>query len=95
MSTDTDTLLLEFPNQPLMTNVYIRNHAKAAVPLLWSRVQVSGIPILILPNVDLKLAMAVKVPCMPCLFELSCCELGTRSKMVVHLGNTASMDVQF
>ena len=40
MSTDTDTLLLEFPNQPLWTNVYIRNHAKATVPLLWSRVQV-------------------------------------------------------
>ncbi|XP_052209356.1 uncharacterized protein LOC127812870 isoform X2 [Diospyros lotus] len=42
MSTDTDTLLMEFPNQPLMTNVYIRNRAKAAVPLLWSRVQVYG-----------------------------------------------------
>ncbi|XP_057477166.1 uncharacterized protein LOC130764890 isoform X1 [Actinidia eriantha] len=42
MSTDTDTLLLEFPNQPLMTNVYIRNHAKATVPLFWSRVQVQG-----------------------------------------------------
>ncbi|CAK9158810.1 unnamed protein product [Ilex paraguariensis] len=38
-STDTDTLLMEFPNQPLMTNVYIENEAKAAVPLLWSRVQ--------------------------------------------------------
>ncbi|KAE9464472.1 hypothetical protein C3L33_03589, partial [Rhododendron williamsianum] len=35
MSTDTDTLLLEFPNQPLWTNVYIQNHAKATVPLLW------------------------------------------------------------
>jgi hypothetical protein len=42
MSTDTDTLLLEFPYTPLMTNVYIRNHAKATVPLLWSRVQVQG-----------------------------------------------------
>ncbi|XP_057959544.1 uncharacterized protein LOC131152008 [Malania oleifera] len=42
MSTDTDTLLLEFPYQPLWTNVYVRNHAKAAVPLLWSRVQVQG-----------------------------------------------------
>ncbi|KAL8110021.1 uncharacterized protein LOC141672459 isoform X1 [Apium graveolens] len=41
-STDTDTLLLEFPYQPLMTNVYIENQAKAAVPLLWSRVQVQG-----------------------------------------------------
>ena len=40
-STDTDTLLLEFPYQPLMTNVYIENEAKAAVPLLLSRVQVS------------------------------------------------------
>ncbi|XP_057969132.1 uncharacterized protein LOC131158347 [Malania oleifera] len=42
MSTDTDTLLLEFPNQPLWTNVYVQNHAKASVPLLWSRVQVQG-----------------------------------------------------
>ncbi|KAL8128611.1 hypothetical protein V2J09_017766 [Rumex salicifolius] len=42
MSTDTQTLLLEFPNQPLWTNVYIQNHAKATVPLLWSRVQVQG-----------------------------------------------------
>ncbi|KAK9273478.1 hypothetical protein L1049_018288 [Liquidambar formosana] len=41
-STDTDTLLMEFPNQPLWTNVYVRNHAKASVPLLWSRVQVQG-----------------------------------------------------
>ncbi|KAK9266622.1 hypothetical protein L1049_003574 [Liquidambar formosana] len=42
LSTVTDTLLLEFPNQPLWTNVYIQNHAKASVPLLWSRVQVQG-----------------------------------------------------
>nr|GMC58868.1 uncharacterized protein LOC109186463 isoform X3 [Ipomoea batatas] len=42
MSTDTDTLLLDFPNQPLWTNVYIHNHARATVPLLWSRVQVRG-----------------------------------------------------
>ncbi|KAK2968224.1 hypothetical protein RJ640_027356 [Escallonia rubra] len=42
MSTDTDTLLLDFPNQPLWTNVYVRNGARAAVPLLWSRVQVRG-----------------------------------------------------
>ncbi|RVW52364.1 hypothetical protein CK203_072021 [Vitis vinifera] len=41
-STDTDTLLLEFPYQPLWTNVYVRDHAKATVPLLWSRVQVQG-----------------------------------------------------
>ncbi|GFP82873.1 hypothetical protein PHJA_000430400 [Phtheirospermum japonicum] len=40
-STVTDTLLMDFP-QPFLTNVYIRNQAKAAVPLLWSRVQVQG-----------------------------------------------------
>lgn len=40
LSTDTETLLLEFPFQPLWTNVYIRNRARASVPLLWSRVQV-------------------------------------------------------
>ncbi|XP_073315602.1 uncharacterized protein [Primulina huaijiensis] len=40
-STYTDTLLMDFP-QPFLTNVYIQNHAKAAVPLLWSRVQVQG-----------------------------------------------------
>lgn len=43
MTTDTDTLLMDFPNQPLLTNLYIQNFAKAAVPLLWSRVQVSKI----------------------------------------------------
>ncbi|KAJ8774786.1 hypothetical protein K2173_017232 [Erythroxylum novogranatense] len=42
MSSETDTLLLDFPNQPLWTNIYIQNHARAAVPLLWSRVQVQG-----------------------------------------------------
>ncbi|KAL9313485.1 hypothetical protein ACSQ67_018937 [Phaseolus vulgaris] len=42
MTTDTETLLLEFPNQPLWTNVYVRNKARATVPLLWSRVQVQG-----------------------------------------------------
>ncbi|XP_019191996.1 PREDICTED: uncharacterized protein LOC109186463 isoform X2 [Ipomoea nil] len=42
MSTDTDTILLDFPNHPLWTNVYIQNHARATVPLLWSRVQVRG-----------------------------------------------------
>lgn len=41
-STETNTLLMDFPNQPLWTNVYVRNHAKASVPLLWSRVQVQG-----------------------------------------------------
>ncbi|WOL09055.1 hypothetical protein Cni_G17808 [Canna indica] len=42
LSTQTDTLLLEFPYQPLWTNVFIKNCAKVAVPLLWSRVQVQG-----------------------------------------------------
>ncbi|XVF49069.1 hypothetical protein PTKIN_Ptkin03bG0239400 [Pterospermum kingtungense] len=41
-STSTDTLLMEFPKQLLWTNVYIQDHAKASVPLLWSRVQVRG-----------------------------------------------------
>lgn len=39
-TTYTDTLLLDFP-QPFLTNVNIRDQAKAAVPLLWSRVMVS------------------------------------------------------
>ncbi|KAM7276309.1 hypothetical protein ACFE04_018175 [Oxalis oulophora] len=42
LSTDTDTLLLEFSYTPVWTNIYIRNRAKASVPLLWSRVQVQG-----------------------------------------------------
>ncbi|KAK8543142.1 hypothetical protein V6N13_136324 [Hibiscus sabdariffa] len=42
LSTDTETLLLEFPNQPLWTNIYIKNSARVSVPLLWSRVQVQG-----------------------------------------------------
>ncbi|KAL1547710.1 hypothetical protein AAHA92_16030 [Salvia divinorum] len=42
ISTDTYTLLLQFPNQPLWTNVYVQNRAQATVPLLWSRVQVRG-----------------------------------------------------
>ncbi|KAA8525196.1 hypothetical protein F0562_006940 [Nyssa sinensis] len=33
---------IQFPHQPLMTNVYVQNHAKVAVPLLWSSVQVEG-----------------------------------------------------
>ncbi|XP_041989691.1 uncharacterized protein LOC121741062 [Salvia splendens] len=40
-STYTDTLLLDFP-QPFLTNVYISDQAKAAVPLLWSHVMVQG-----------------------------------------------------
>lgn len=47
MSTDTETLLLEFPNQPLWTNVYVQNCARATVPLLWSRVQVCGTELLL------------------------------------------------
>ncbi|KAF8033938.1 hypothetical protein BT93_C0275 [Corymbia citriodora subsp. variegata] len=42
LTTDTETLLMEFPNQPLWTNIYVRNYARASVPLLWSRVQVQG-----------------------------------------------------
>ncbi|KDO55901.1 hypothetical protein CISIN_1g000495mg [Citrus sinensis] len=42
LPTNTDTLLLEFPKQQLWTNVYIRDNAKASVPLFWSRVQVRG-----------------------------------------------------
>ncbi|KAI3915295.1 hypothetical protein MKX01_035554 [Papaver californicum] len=42
LSTQTDTLLLDFPNPPIWTSVYVRNYAKAVVPLLWSRVQVQG-----------------------------------------------------
>ncbi|KAL4332007.1 hypothetical protein GQ457_07G044890 [Hibiscus cannabinus] len=38
----TETLFLEFPYQPLWTNVYIRNFARATVPLFWSRIQVQG-----------------------------------------------------
>ncbi|CAN4084720.1 unnamed protein product [Withania somnifera] len=42
LSTDTETLLFEFPNHPLWTNIYIQDHARATVPLLWSRLQVRG-----------------------------------------------------
>ncbi|TYH69364.1 hypothetical protein ES332_D05G050600v1 [Gossypium tomentosum] len=42
LATVTETLLLEFPHRPLWTNVYIRNCARATVPLLWTRVQVHG-----------------------------------------------------
>ncbi|KAL0660213.1 hypothetical protein Bca4012_080798 [Brassica carinata] len=41
-TTYTDTLLLEFPNHRLFTNLYIQNMAKVSVPLRWSRVQVQG-----------------------------------------------------
>lgn len=42
MSTQTDTLLLDFPIHPLWTNVFVESHAKVVVPLRWSRVQVWG-----------------------------------------------------
>ncbi|MCD7447749.1 hypothetical protein HAX54_033539, partial [Datura stramonium] len=42
LSTVTDTLLFEFPNHPLWANIYIQDHARASVPLLWSRLQVRG-----------------------------------------------------
>ncbi|KAG1330123.1 hypothetical protein COCNU_02G000910 [Cocos nucifera] len=42
-STETDTLLLEFPYQPLWTNVIVKNCAKVVVPLLWSRVQLNNV----------------------------------------------------
>ncbi|KAI9118983.1 hypothetical protein K1719_009658 [Acacia pycnantha] len=43
LSTQTDTLLLEFPKSHLWRNVYVQNQAKALVPLYWSRVQVGGV----------------------------------------------------
>ncbi|KAK2439331.1 hypothetical protein P8452_34829 [Trifolium repens] len=43
LSTETDTLLLEFPKVPLWTNIYVQNQAKALFPLYWSRVQVGGL----------------------------------------------------
>ncbi|KAF6139924.1 hypothetical protein GIB67_033306, partial [Kingdonia uniflora] len=42
LSTQTDTLLLEFPNPPVWSSVYVHDRAKVLVPLLWSRVQVQG-----------------------------------------------------
>ncbi|CAG7911465.1 unnamed protein product [Brassica rapa] len=42
LTTDTYTLLLEFPFQPRWTNIYIQDKARATCPLLWSRVQVQG-----------------------------------------------------
>ncbi|OIV96634.1 hypothetical protein TanjilG_28491 [Lupinus angustifolius] len=42
LTTDTETLLMDSPNQLLWVNVYVRNKARATVPLLWSRVQVQG-----------------------------------------------------
>ena len=41
ISTETETPLLDFSTTPLWSKVYIENSAKALVPLLWTRVQVS------------------------------------------------------
>jgi hypothetical protein len=40
MSTQTDTVFLDPPDEPLWTNVFIKNHAKVSLPLRWSRLQV-------------------------------------------------------
>lgn len=40
LSTQTDTVFLEPPYDPLWTNVFIKNHAKVSLPLRWSRIQV-------------------------------------------------------
>ncbi|XXG64223.1 hypothetical protein AAC387_Pa05g2227 [Persea americana] len=42
LTTQTDTVFLEFPNPPLWTNIFVINHAKVSLLLLWSRVQVQG-----------------------------------------------------
>lgn len=41
LTTETETPLLDFSTSPLWLNVFVENNAKALVPLLWSRVQVS------------------------------------------------------
>ncbi|KAJ7554138.1 hypothetical protein O6H91_06G127300 [Diphasiastrum complanatum] len=41
-TTSTDTPLFDFPLHPLWANFVVESHAKAVVPLLWSRVQVRG-----------------------------------------------------
>ena len=40
LSTQTDTVFLDPPYEPLWTNILIRNRAKVSLPLLWSRIQV-------------------------------------------------------
>ena len=40
MSSQFDTILQEYKNQPLWSNVNIMNHAKVVVPFMWSLVQV-------------------------------------------------------
>ncbi|CAH2046122.1 unnamed protein product [Thlaspi arvense] len=42
MTTETETPLLDFPTRPLWSNIYVDNHAKVLVPLLWTRMQVFG-----------------------------------------------------
>ncbi|XP_062230954.1 uncharacterized protein LOC133928568 isoform X2 [Phragmites australis] len=42
LSTQTDTVFLDPPFEPLWTNVFIRNHAKVSLPLRWSRIQAQG-----------------------------------------------------
>uniref|UniRef100_A0A0E0DMX4 DUF8003 domain-containing protein n=1 Tax=Oryza meridionalis TaxID=40149 RepID=A0A0E0DMX4_9ORYZ len=42
LSTQTDTVFLEPPYDPLWTNVFIKNHAKVSLPLRWSRIQAQG-----------------------------------------------------
>ena len=41
MTTETETPLLDFPTRPPWSNIYVDNHAKVLVPLLWTRMQVS------------------------------------------------------
>ncbi|XP_020170112.1 uncharacterized protein [Aegilops tauschii subsp. strangulata] len=42
LSTQTDTVFLDPPYEPLWTNVFIKNHAKVSLPLRWSRLQAQG-----------------------------------------------------
>ncbi|KAG2302148.1 hypothetical protein Bca52824_030799 [Brassica carinata] len=42
MTTETETPLLDFPTRPPWSNIYVDNHAKVLVPLLWTRMQVRG-----------------------------------------------------
>lgn len=55
LSTQTDTLFLLFPNQPLWTNVFVKNRAKVDVPFLWTRVQVSYWCMIIVHHYTVKL----------------------------------------
>ncbi|AQK84594.1 hypothetical protein ZEAMMB73_Zm00001d037696 [Zea mays] len=42
LSTQTDTVFLDPPYEPLWTNVFVRNCAKVSLPLRWSRIQAQG-----------------------------------------------------